>query len=112
VSLNDDLQRRLAHNEVLYRKVNEAIERGLWPGEGDEPVRFRCECARLDCNLGLELTVPEYEGVRENPRRFLLHEGHQVAGLDVVVERHPAYLVVEKEGQAGIDAEESDPRSP
>ncbi len=110
MSMNEDLQRRLSQNEVLYRKVNEAIERGLWPGEGQEPVRFRCECARMNCNAGVEMTVGEYEAVREHARRFLLCEGHELTGLDVVVERHPAYLVVEKRGAGGTEAEESDPR--
>ena len=42
-------QRRTAANEAMFREPNEAIERGRWPGEDDEPVGFRCECARLGC---------------------------------------------------------------
>lgn len=108
--MNDDLERRLSRNEALYRKVNESIERGVWPGEGQETVRFRCECARVTCNAPVEMTVEDYEAVRENPRRFLLCQGHEVPGLDVVVERRRGYLVVEKEGPGGAEAEESDPR--
>jgi riboflavin synthase len=52
-------QRRVAANEVRFRGVNEAIERGRWPGEEDKPVGFRCECARLGCNQVIELTVVE-----------------------------------------------------
>ncbi len=112
MSMNDDLERRLTQNEVLYRRVNEAIERGLWPGEGTESVRFRCECARMNCNAGVEMTAGEYEAVRQHARRFLICDGHQLPELDVVVERHLGYLVVEKSGGAGRQAEESDPRRP
>jgi len=108
--MNDDVERRLSGNEALYRKVNEAIERGLWPGESQEVVRFRCECARMDCNAAVEMTVGEYESVRVDPRRFFVCPGHEVAELDVVVARHPGYIVVEKRGAGGDEAEESDPR--
>jgi hypothetical protein len=110
MAMDDDLQRRLAQNESLYRKVNEAIERGLWPGEEPERIPFRCECARMDCNATVEMVVAEYEAVRQTPRRFLLLDGHDIAGLDVVMERHPGYIVVEKRGIGGIEAEELDPR--
>jgi hypothetical protein len=112
MAMDDEVQRRLGDNEVLYRQVNEAIERGLWPGESREPVRFRCECARLSCNATVEMTVGAYEAVRANPRRFLLCPGHELAGLDVVVERHNGYIVAEKRGVGGMEAEESDPRRP
>jgi hypothetical protein len=110
MSMSDDLERRLSRNEALYREVNEAIERGLWPGEEQELVRFRCECARVRCDATVEMTAEEYEAVRASPRRFLLREGHDRGGLEVVVERHPTYVVVEKRGVGGAEADESDPR--
>jgi hypothetical protein len=106
------VRRRLSDNEGLYRKVNEAIERGLWPGEGQELVRFRCECARLSCSATVAMTVGDYEAVRAASRHFLICPGHELAEVDVVVQRHDAYLVVEKRGVAGDEAEESDPRRP
>lgn len=109
---DDDLERRLSRNQVLYRRVNEAIERGLWPGEGDQPVRFRCECARMNCNATIEMTVPDYEAVRRNPRHFLLRQGHELAELDFVVARGAEYVVAEKRGSGGAVAERSDPRRP
>ncbi|MGH2869383.1 MAG: hypothetical protein ACRDNK_17700 [Solirubrobacteraceae bacterium] len=109
--MNEELQRRLASNETVFREVNEGIERGQWPGEGGDPVRFRCECARLGCNLLLELTLAEYEQVRSHPRHFLMIDGHQVPELEKVVQREPGYLVVQKLDEAGEQAEETDPRS-
>jgi hypothetical protein len=109
--MNDELQRRLASNESVFRDVNEGIERGQWPGEVDDPVRFRCECARLGCNLLLELTLEEYQRVRRHPRRFLMIDGHEVPELEKVVERRPGYVVVQKLDEAGEKAEQTDPRS-
>ncbi len=65
--MEGEKQRRTASDEGTIRDVNEGIERGLWPGDEDTPVGFRCECARLGCNRLVELTVREYEEVRSHP---------------------------------------------
>lgn len=109
--LDDELQRRLASNEAVFREVNEGIERGQWPGDEAKPVGFRCECARLGCNLLVDLKLPDYEHVRSNPRHFLMIPGHELPELESVVERHDEYLIVEKRDEAGEHAEEMDPHS-
>ena len=108
--MDDAVQRRAAANEATIRDVNEAIERGQWPGERDSPATFRCECARLDCNQMIALTPIEYEEVRQHPRRFVLVPGHEIAEIEPVVERRASYLVVEKRGDAGELADERDRR--
>jgi hypothetical protein len=107
----DELQERLSANESVFREVNEGIERGQWPGEEDSLTGFRCECARLGCTELIELTLHQYEHVRSNPRRFIVVPGHEHPDVEVVVERGPGYLVVEKLDQAGDKAVETDPRS-
>jgi len=109
--VDEPLQRRVAANENVFREVNDAIERGLWPGEGDSLVAFRCECASLECNQLVELTPNEYERVRENPRRFLVLRGHELTEVETVVEAHGDYVVVQKRAAAGEVAEATDPRS-
>ncbi len=109
--MDERLQRRVAANESVFREVNDAIERGLWPGEEDALAAFRCECASLECNQLVELTPKAYERVRENPRRFLVLPGHELAEVETVVEAYPGYVVVQKQAQAGEIAEASDPRS-
>lgn len=101
-------QRRLAVNEDLFREVNESIARGQWPGDGDGTVGFRCECARLGCNLLLGLSMAEYERVRADPRRFVVSPGHELDSDETVRERHDGYFVVEKTGPAGKLAAELD----
>ena len=109
--MRDDTRERLGVNEAVFRRINEGIERGQWPGEESAPVGFRCECARLGCNELIELSVNEYESVRANPRRFIVVPGHQQPEVETVVEHRSGFLVVEKLNQAGRTAEETDPRS-
>jgi len=108
--MEHELQRRIAANEAVFREVNEGIARGQWPGEEDDPVSFRCECARLGCNVLVTLSVHEYERVRAHPRRFIVAPGHELAEVESVVQNGANYVVVEKEDQAGDVAEEFDPR--
>jgi hypothetical protein len=109
--MDEDLQRRVASNETMFRDVNEAVRSGRWPGEEGAPVAYRCECARLGCSRLIELRTVEYEHVRAHPRRFMLAPGHEVPGAEVVVETHGNYVVVEKVDETGEVAEATDPRS-
>ena len=108
--MNRELERRIAANEDVFRRVNEGIERGRWPGEPESPISFRCECAQLGCNALLTLTLAEYEHVRANPRRFVLVAGHELPAVERVVERRGEIVVVEKTGEGGEEAESLDPR--
>jgi hypothetical protein len=108
--MDEGLQRRVSANESVFREVNEAIERGLWHGEDGSLVAFRCECASLDCDLMVDLTALEYEHVRADPRCFLVLAGHELSSVEVIVERHERYVVVEKRAEAGEAAEATDPR--
>jgi hypothetical protein len=109
--VDDRVQRRVAANEAALREVNEAIERGEWPGEESDPVGFRCECAQLGCDQVIELTIGQYEQVRAHPRRFVLARGHEVPGEDTLIVSGAGWVVVEKRDLAGALAEATDPRS-
>jgi hypothetical protein len=108
--MDDEIQRRVAANEASLREVNEAIERGQWPGDEGRRVGFRCECARLGCDQVIELTIGEYEQVRAHPRRFALVRGHEVSTEDTLVDSGAGWVVVEKRDSAGAAAEAADPR--
>lgn len=109
--MDPDLQQRIAHNEAVFREVNEGISRGHWPGEEDTPVAFRCECGSLGCTRMIELAAPEYERIRASADRFFVAPGHERPEVETTVETHERYLVVEKRGEAARVAEETDPRS-
>lgn len=108
--MDRELQHRIAANEAVFREVNEGIARGRWPGEESAVVGFRCECARLGCNQVIQLTLPQYEAVRANSRRFVIAAGHEVPEAERVIESNPGYTVVEKLDDGGALAEETDPR--
>lgn len=103
-----DLEMRIAANEDTFREINDGIASGQWPGEESSAVSFRCECARLGCNLLIELTLREYEAIRSNHRRFLVAPGHELPEVETVVESRGSYLVVEKRDDAGHEAERLD----
>jgi hypothetical protein len=92
---------RIAHNEAVFREVNERIEAGSSPRDVVDAVAFLCECGMLRCTMLVELTLPEYEAVRADPHLFLLVPGHEISGVEVVVNRQRNYVVVEKVGEAG-----------
>jgi hypothetical protein len=48
-----------------------------------------------------------YRRVREHPRRFIVLPGHDDAALELVVETHPSYVIVEKTGVAGEVVEQA-----
>jgi hypothetical protein len=100
---------RIAHNEAVFRDINERIGNGHWPGDQAEPVAFRCECGHLGCNQLVELTTSAYESARADARRFILVPGHEIPDVEVVVERGNGYVVVEKVGEAGDVADATDP---
>jgi hypothetical protein len=108
--LNDEAERRLARNEVLFRETNEAIERGQWPSDPEKLVRFRCECSRLECDKAVEVTLVQYEQVRRFSRRFVLATGHEVLEIETVVNRGDGHVIVEKRDTAGETAAAADPR--
>jgi hypothetical protein len=106
----DELQQRTARNEAIFREINEGIRRGRCPGEESSITSFRCECASLGCTEMLALSFQDYERIRNHPRRFIVYPGHERLDVEVVVETQPAYLVVQKVGEAGEVAEAADPR--
>ena len=109
--MDAESQTRLAHNQAMFREVNEGIQRGHCPGDEGAPVGFRCECAQIGCNTIVSLPARDYERIRGHPRWFLVMPGHELDELEKVVERGPGYSVVEKEAEAGQIASVTDPRN-
>jgi hypothetical protein len=100
---------RLAKNEVFFRESNEFVAQDA-AATGQETCDFICECSTLGCLERIPLTRSEYEHVRERGDWFVLVPGHVNPSIEVVVERYPAYVVIEKRGPAGVVARADDPR--
>jgi hypothetical protein len=104
-------EERLARNEVLFRSVNEAIEQQALEFGGLDEYEFICECAKAGCFERIALTLKEYESVRAEGTRFFVVPGHEDAEVELVIETHADFMVVEKDGYAGVVADQADPRS-
>jgi hypothetical protein len=103
-------KQRVAMNEATFRKVNEGMEVGQDPAG---LLTFICECGRMGCSELIQLTRREYEGIRKDPRRFAILDGHEIPDVEKVVERHDRYVVVEKAGDPEAEiVEHTDPRRP
>jgi hypothetical protein len=107
-----DRETRTAENEDLFRRLNERLHALATVASSsdlpaDMPERFLCECSQTRCSRVVELTPNEYRSVRETHRRFLVFPGpaHTDPALEAVVERHRGFWVVEKNGEAGEEAE-------
>jgi hypothetical protein len=102
---------RLALNEALFRQVNERLlEVSALLGTVDSGPEFVCECPDEGCTERIRLSSAEYEGLRANPRHFVVRPGHEAHSVERIVADHGSYRVVEKVGVPGAIAEDTDPR--
>ena len=85
----------IARTESFFRAVNEGIAEASERFESTE-AEFFCECGDTYCTHRIEVSLDDYEAVREHPTRFLVRRGHVVPEVEEVVRRRPRYAIVEK----------------
>lgn len=100
-----------AHNEEVFRSINERIEEGAKQQGVEQLLPFHCECATEACLETIELPPAEYDRIASDCARFVVVPGHEQSSVESVVERHSTYLVVEKTGEARAEVERKHPRS-
>ena len=59
-------ERRIGQNEVLFREVNERIERLSQSLQSTDSITILCECGDASCAEQVESRV-EYERMRRDP---------------------------------------------
>jgi hypothetical protein len=107
-----DRAERVARNEATSREINEGLEQAHGGGPSERYLRMVCECGLDRCDRMIAITMPEYEGVRSDPRWFAVLREHVVPDAEVVLEEHDRFVVVTKrEGKPAEIAEQQDPRS-
>jgi hypothetical protein len=102
---------RVAENESIFRDINERIEASHIRFRVRGPQEFLCECGDAGCTDRVYLTLAEYEKVRAHPARFAVVTGHEIEGVEDVVERDLRFSVVEKTGVGATVAAARDPRA-
>jgi hypothetical protein len=86
---------RIAKTEALFRNVNEGIKEASSRLDTNA-ARFVCECGDPNCTERIEVSLEEYESVRDHATRFVVSPGHVKGPVEKVVERRRAYSVIEK----------------
>jgi hypothetical protein len=109
-------EERFAGNEALFREVNERVAEVathfIEVETKSDKVEFTCECGRADCAEPIAMTLAEYEAIRAVPTRFAVVPAHEQPEIEIVVERHPTYFVVEKRDEDAQEiARDTDPRA-
>jgi hypothetical protein len=99
---------KAARNQALWREVNERIKA---VAETSGEVEFLCECARMDCNETVVMSMAEYERIRSSPTHFPIRAGHDFPEFESVIETTDGYAVVQKKGVAAEEVARLDPRS-
>jgi hypothetical protein len=108
-----DREERVARNEATSREINERLEEAHEDAPSDRYLRMMCECGLAVCDRTIAITTPEYEQIRNDPRRFAVVRDHVLPDVEDVVEEHDRFvIVVKREGTPAEVAEAEDPRSP
>ena len=104
-------EERMATNEASSREINERIEEAY---QGEPPanrIDIVCECARMTCDATIDITLDEYEDVRENARHFVVCPGHFVGDIEWIGYENDRFAVVAKrEGVPADVARDENPR--
>jgi hypothetical protein len=103
--------RRRAENEVIFRRHNERIQKGideikrlaaeddqehLIPVNDDLLLRFYCECSDENCRLRIVLKASIYNRIHKKRNHFVIVGGHETQHIERIVEEHDSYFIVEK----------------
>lgn len=104
---------RIAHNESVFRALNESLEASLHRGRPDgDRAGFICECGDPRCDETVRVELPAYESVRADSQLFVVLPGHEAPDVEDVVSDRGDYVVVRKHADAAKIVERSDPRRP
>ena len=103
-------EERVAHNEGITRDINEGIEGAQDGATRDEYIRMMCECGQDACDSKIAISVAEYEQIRSDAHEFAVVRSHVLEDVEKIVSETDRFVVVQKVGAAGEEAEEEDPR--
>ena len=103
--------RRLAQNEIRFRRINERLAAGDHSNAPAHVHELVCECSDSECLNVLRIEAAEYEWLRQNPHRFAVLPGHEAPAVEDVVEWHARFVVVEKHVETHEQVEAADPRT-
>jgi len=100
----------MAENEVVFRRYNEEVQRGIEEvrqlaeetnqehiiHNEDTPLHFYCECSDENCHKRVLLSPSEYKKIHRNRAQFVIICGHQTEVIEEVVRTKGDYCIVKK----------------
>ena len=89
-------EQRFTENQRAFRMGNERLRRALKSTAGVKPIPFLCECMDDTCLARVDLTLEEYEGIRNHENRFVIVHDHPRLPGERVVQENGSYQIVEK----------------
>jgi hypothetical protein len=73
-----------AHNEEVFRSINERIEEGAKQHGVEQVLPFHCECATEVCLETIELPPAEYDRIASHRAYFVVIAGHEQSSVENV----------------------------
>jgi hypothetical protein len=103
-------EKRMTENEVIFRRYNESVKKGLDELKNiateenhaaqyqmeDAPLYFYCECSDENCVERIKLKPSLYNSIHTNRSKFIIVPGHESESIELVTNKMPGYVVVEK----------------
>lgn len=111
--MSEERERRVGHNEALFRQVNETIEQmNKAIDHVTDDFTIVCECGTLSCAERIHVAPAVYEQARASSVQFLVKPGHEMTDVERVLDTRGSYVLVEKDATgARAAARETDPRT-
>ncbi|HEX7260135.1 MAG TPA: hypothetical protein VF272_04360 [Candidatus Saccharimonadia bacterium] len=99
--MDSQSERKLAENELIFKKHNERIKRGVeklvaQSKVDDLTLNLFCECSNEKCQKMVAVSTSDYDRVHRNNRYFIVLRGHENMQVEKVIEKNSHFSVVEK----------------
>jgi hypothetical protein len=85
--------RQIRKNQLIFREVNERIAE-ITASQSEAVSEFLCECGRAECTSLIDLTLADYQALRDGEDHFVVAPGHCVDGVDRLVESRDGFDVL------------------
>ena len=79
-------------HQAKARRANDAV---LSLSKDTESLTIRCECGQAGCAKTFAVSTGWFRGVRRNPSRLVVHDGHEVVEVSRVLERRGSVTILE-----------------
>jgi hypothetical protein len=85
--------RLVRQTQIVFREVNQRIAE-ITATHEEMSSEFLCECGRATCVTVIELALGDYREIRKDGSHFITALGHQVDGVDPLVEKRDGFEIV------------------